>query len=171
MDKRRLRQIAKIIIVVTLAAVIISIITSVTVYSADDKEFLRPDLIPCIEQVSEQYGVSPELIEAMIETESRGISSVSNGTCIGLMQVSTRWHSDRAKRLGVDIHTDAGNILCGVDYLMEMAAENEDLYLVLGKYNGQRTAAEGVPNGYANEILARANELERVHGKRSYEIR
>ena len=137
--------------------------------ATDEREFARPDLIPYIEQVSADYGVSPELIEAMIETESRGISSVSNGSCIGLMQVSTRWHRDRAARLGADMHTDEGNILTGVDYLMEMAAEEEDLFYVLAKYNGQSDAAPGRSNGYATEILNRTVELEVVHGKHQYE--
>ena len=87
------------------------------------------------------------------------------------MQVSTRWHADRAARLGVDIHTDYGNILTGTDYLMELAEESDDLFYVLATYNGQSDAAEGKSNGYANKILTRAEELERVHGKRDYESR
>lgn len=153
-----------------IAALIVSInALTLTCGAEDEREFLRPDLIPYIEQVSTEYGVSPELIEAMIETESRGISSVRNGTCIGLMQVSTKWHGDRAARLGVDLHTDEGNIKAGVDYLMELAAEDEDLYYVLATYNGQSDAAPGKVNGYATEILNRADELEIVHGKRQYE--
>jgi soluble lytic murein transglycosylase-like protein len=148
--------------------ILISLLT-LTCGATDEREFARPDLIPYIEDVSAEYGVSPELIEAMIETESRGISSASNGSCIGLMQVSTRWHRDRAARLGVDIRTDEGNIKTGVDFLMELAAEDEDLYYVLARYNGQKNAAPGKINGYATEILNRANELEIVHGKRKYE--
>ena len=148
-----------------------SISASIIAYGEDGAEFVRPDLIPTIEEIGGAYGVSPELIEAMIETESQGISSVSNGSCIGLMQVLTRWHRDRAARLGVDMHTDYGNIMTGVDYLMELASESDDLYYVLGTYNGQSTAREGVHNDYADKILARAEELERVHGKRNYESR
>lgn len=146
-------------------------LTSQTIKASDSKEFVRPDLIPTIEEIGGAYGVSPELIEAMIETESQGISTVRNGSCIGLMQVSTRWHRDRANRLGVDMTTDYGNILTGVDYLMEMVAEEEDLFYVLAKYNGQSTASPGRSSGYAETILSRAEELETVHGKRTYEIR
>ena len=138
--------------------------------ASDDREFVRPDLIPTIEKIGGEYGVSPELIEAMIETESRGLSHVSNGSCIGLMQVSTRWHADRAARLGVDMTTDAGNIRTGVDYLMEIAEDSDDLYYVLATYNGQSDAAEGKVNGYAQTIMDRAYELEMVHGKHQYEI-
>lgn len=157
----------------TIAAAVVMIISlsvpSLTCGATDEAEFLRPDLIPYIEEVAAEYCVSPELIEAIIETESQGISSVSNGTCIGLMQVSTRWHRDRAARLGVDLHTDEGNIKAGVDYLMEIAAEEDDPFYVLAKYNGQRSAAPGRENGYATGILTRAYELEVVHGKHRYE--
>ena len=169
MNKRRLRKSARLILLITFAAIIAAISASIMTYGASMQEFARPDLIPTIEDISEVYGVSPELIEAMIETESQGISSVSNGSCIGLMQVSTRWHSDRAARLGVDLHTDYGNILAGTDYLMELAEDSDDLLYVLATYNGQSDAAEGKENEYARKILSRAEELERVHGKRDYE--
>jgi len=147
-------------------------LSTLTCGAADEREFLRPDLIPYIEQVAAEYCVSPELIEAMIETESRGISTVRNGSCVGLMQVSTRWHADRAASLGVSLLTDEGNILCGTSYLMNLVNDDDgegDLYYVLAKYNGQSDAAPGRENGYATEILTRAEELEVIHGKHEYE--
>ena len=96
-----------------------------------------------IEQISDLYGISPELVEAVIEEESRGDSSAHNGSCTGLMQVSNKWHTSRAESLGVDINTDYGNIMTGVDYLMELAGESDDLFLVLGTYNGQSDARGG----------------------------
>lgn len=146
--------------------------STLTCGATDEREFVRPDLIPYIEEVAAEYCVSPELIEAMIETESGGLSHVSNGSCIGLMQVSTRWHRDRAQRLGADLHTDQGNIMVGTDYLMELASDDDgegDLYYVLATYNGQSDAAPGKVSGYATEILNRADELEVIHGKRTYE--
>lgn len=171
MDKRKPKRSARLLLLLAFAAMLASISASIITYGNSGDDFARPDLIPTIEQISEQYGVSPELIEAMIETESRGISTVSNGTCYGLMQVSTRWHTDRAARLGVDIRNDYGNILTGVDYLMELAEDSDDLYYVLGQYNGQSDAQEGKRNDYADKILARATELEYLHGKRDYEYR
>ena len=153
------------------AAMVGAISASIIAYGEDVNEFVRPDLIPAIEKISKDYCVSPELIEAMIETESGGQSTVRNGSCIGLMQVSTRWHRDRAAVLGVDMTTDEGNIRTGVDYLMELAGENEDLLYVLAEYNGQSNAAPGRSSKYAEKILRRAEELEYVHGKRAYEHR
>ena len=171
MTKRKLKRRRRMILLFVFAVILAATSASIMTYGADAEEFARPDLIPYIEEVAAGYGVSPELIEAMIETESGGISTVRNGTCIGLMQVSTRWHRDRAAALGVDMTTDQGNILTGVDYLMEIAAEEEDLYYVLATYNGQSNAAPGKSSGYAEKILNRAEELEKVHGKREYEIR
>lgn len=157
----------------TIAAAVVLIISlstsSMTCGATDEAEFVRPDLIPTIEKISADYGVSPELIEAMIETESMGRSDVSNGSCVGLMQVSTRYHSKRAKNLGVDLYSDAGNIRTGVDLLIELSEDDDDLYYVLARYNGQRGAAPGKANSYATKILDRAYELETVHGKHRYE--
>lgn len=129
------------------------------------EEFLRPDLIPYIEEVSAQYGVKAELVEAMIETESKGQATATCGSCQGLMQVSRRWHKDRMDRLGVtDLYDERGNILVGVDVLCAYHDQyGDDLYLVLGKYNGQSDCAEGVPNEYAQVIIDRAAELEQLH--------
>lgn len=136
------------------------------IYNVDGvEEFLRPDLIPYIQEVCKQYGVKPELVEAMIETESKGIGTAVCGSCQGLMQVSYRWHKDSMQRLGVsDLFNERGNILVGVDVVCEYHDQyGDDLYLVLGKYNGQSDCAEGVPNAYAQTIIDRAAELERLH--------
>ena len=171
MDKRKTKRAVRLLFLIAFAAVIAAISGSIITYGKSGDDFVRPDLVPMIEEISGYYGVSPEIIEAMIETESAGISDISNGTCYGLMQVSTRWHADRAAELGVDITTDYGNILTGTDYLMEIAEDSDDLYYVLATYNGQSDAAEGKRNEYADKILSRAAELEYIHGKRDYEYR
>jgi soluble lytic murein transglycosylase-like protein len=167
--KTTLKKMRRLIILIVFALMLALISGSIITYGSSGNDFVRPDLIPTIKSVSEQYSVSPELVEAMIEAESGGISTVRNGSCIGLMQVSTKWHTDRAQRLGVDLNTDEGNIMAGVDYLMELAEESDDLYYVLATYNGQSDAAEGKANDYADKILNRAYELEVIHGKHRYE--
>ena len=121
-----------------------------------------------IYEICDQYYVSPELIMAIVETESSGKANVSNGKCIGLMQVSSKWHRNRMKKLGVtDLYDPYSNILVGVDYLMELAAEYEDLPLVLMIYNGSSDAMKRYENGnytsYAKSIMARAEELTDLH--------
>lgn len=118
--------------------------------------------------IGKQYNVCPELLMAIIETESSGKANANNCGCIGLMQISEKWHKDRMKRLGVTDLTDPyGNILVGTDYLMELAEKYEDLGYVLMKYNGDSRAdaywETGILSKYAKKILERSAELERIH--------
>lgn len=86
------------------------------------------------------------------------------------MQVSERWHQDRMERLGVtDIYDERGNIKVGTDYLAELFEEYEEPTLVLDIYNGNSKAFEyyeqGIVSEYADKVLTRAAELEKIHGK------
>lgn len=123
------------------------------------------DLIDMCEELGMEHNVSPELLEAVIESESAGVPTVQNGNCIGLMQVSSRWHAERMKKLGVtNLKDPRSNILTGVDYLLELFEEYEDPHEVLRIYGGWK---EGDPKGeaYIEKILNRAYELEIVHEK------
>lgn len=123
----------------------------------------------CIE-IGSRYHISPELLIAIIERESSGRPDVSDGDCIGLMQISRRWHGGRVQELGVtDLYDPYSNILVAADYLAELFAEEEgDLYLVLMKYNmhhrrAEELAGQGIFSEYALQISERAQELERIH--------
>lgn len=146
-------------------------VSNPTVASTQDNDTYISEEIQgyCIE-IGEMYGVCPELLMAIVEAESSGNPEAKNGNCLGLMQVSQRWHYDRMERLGVsDLFDPYGNILVGTDYLMELAYKYGDLGLVLDKYNGNSKAEYNAENGivseYANKVLTRAEELERIHGK------
>lgn len=130
----------------------------------------RADLENYIEQVCEPYNICPELVEAMIERESTWNPKAQNGDCMGLMQISGRWHKERMERLGVtDLLDPYDNILVGVDYLAELFGKSEDAGFVLMTYNGDRRAntlyKTGKLSAYAEWILERSAELERAHGK------
>lgn len=124
----------------------------------------------CVE-IGNMYGICPELLMAMIESESSGNPNAQNGNCKGLMQVSGKWHKDRMKKLGVaDICDPYGNILVATDYLMELAEKYEDIGMVLMVYNGDSRAKDywdgtGKLSKYADKILTRSEVLERIHGK------
>lgn len=115
----------------------------------------------------EEYGICPELLMAIIERESAGQADAENGGCKGLMQISDRWHTDRMERLGVtDIYDVDGNIHVGADYLAELFEEYEDVGIVLMVYHGEKNAANKEKlSSYAEEILTRSAELERMNGK------
>lgn len=123
----------------------------------------------CVEY-GEQYNICPELLMAIIERESAGKPDAENGSCKGLMQISVKWHSDRMERLGVtDIFDKRSNILVGADYLSELFEKYGDVAIVLMTYHGEKNVVEKAENGniskYAEGILERSEELERLHGK------
>ncbi len=131
---------------------------------------LSDEAFEACNEIGEEYGISPELIMAIAETESSGNPNAKNGSCEGLMQVAGRWHKDRMKRLDVeDIYDERGNILIATDYLLELFEEYEDVTRILDEYNGNSAAAgneeRGIVSEYAETVLSRAAELERAHGK------
>ena len=130
----------------------------------------QEELEEYIEAICEPRHICPELIEATIERESRWNPSAVNGDCMGLMQISERWHRERMERLGVtDLFDPYDNILVGVDYMAELFERYEDPGMVLMVYNGDSRAknlqATGELSEYAEWILNRSSELERQHGK------
>ena len=139
------------------------------------KEEIEPTHISVEAQVScyeygEMYDICPELLMAMIESESSGNPKAENGDCKGLMQISERWHTGRMEEIGADdIWSETDNIHIGANYLHELFNRYEDVALVLMVYNGESDAVEKAENGYisdyARKILDRSAELERWKGK------
>ncbi len=123
------------------------------------------------ERIGAVYSLCPEFLQAVAWQESRYDEDAENGGCIGLMQVSERWHQDRMARLQVtDLHDPEGNMLVAADYLAELFGQYEDIGMVLMVYSGDSGAEELVLtgeglSGYVQEVTERASLLERQHGK------
>ena len=86
------------------------------------------------------------------------------------MQINEPYHKERMERLGVtDIFDLEGNIHVGADYLAELFAQYQDVGVVLSVYHGESKAVERANKGnlskYVKKILAKSEELERLHGK------
>lgn len=119
--------------------------------------------------VSLYPNLSTNLINAVIWRESRYDPNVKNynGTCVGLMQLSIKWHSDRAQKLGVkDLYDPYGNILTGCDLLSELL-ESYSLEMALMTYHGgypyaQKHQEAGTIDQYTKDILSYAKQLEEV---------
>ena len=121
-----------------------------------------------VDEITKSYpNVKPELVMSVIYHESRFNSTAKTGNCLGLMQISTRWHKDRAKRLGVtDFYDPYSNILLGVDYLSDLTTQHEDIRLVLMLYNmNHRTAfklyKQGKTSKYALSVLDMAEKYKK----------
>lgn len=129
--------------------------------------YISEDAQEACVKYGEEYGICPEMLMAMIEKESSGRPDVESGGCKGLMQISDRWHKDRMERLGVkDIYSIDGNIHVGADYLSELFEKYCDVGIVLMVYHGEKNAATKTElSDYADWILTRSAELERMNGK------
>lgn len=117
--------------------------------------------------LEEKYGIPKELIISMAYQESRFHTTSRNGSCLGIMQVSTRWHAARAKRLGVKNFYDMyGSMLLGTDYYSAILKKYKDPALALMMYNmGPKRAMElykqGIITNYAKDILQRAKLIKK----------
>lgn len=120
-----------------------------------------------VRNVCSKYNMDPYLIMSMIVSESNYNPKEKTGICLGLMQISTKWHGDRAKKLGVtDFYDPYGNILLGVDYLSELFNQYKDPKLVLMLYNmnhddALRMYRNGQISTYAKTVLARADKFKK----------
>lgn len=133
---------------------------------AEEKVEVPEEVIELSEELGEKYCICPELLQAMAWRESRFNPEAVNGSCIGMMQVSERWHRDRMERLGVTDLTDMRqNMLVATDYLAELADKYGDIDIVLMVYNGDSRAGTGIVSEYAETIMMLSAELERMHGK------
>lgn len=125
------------------------------------------------EYYGEQYGICPEVLEAMAWTESRCIPSAQSPDhkYKGLMQINVPSHIDRMERLGVkNIFGVLENLKVGTDFLSELLEEEHDIAPALARFNGQSAsnvekARNGEYEGYVKEVLEIAEELERRKGK------
>lgn len=134
----------------------------------ENDTYLSEEIQQYCNEIGDEYGISPELLMAIIETESRGRADVESGSCKGLMQISVYWHKDRMESLGVaDIFDEYSNILVGADLLAELRDIYGDVATVLMAYHGESNVREKAANGeisdYARKILERSEELEEIH--------
>lgn len=151
--------------------IIIAFSFSTTACASEEDTFLSKTAVYACEKYGKEYNICPELLMAIAEAESHGNPEAENGGCKGIMQVAERWHKDRMERLGVtDIFDTKGNILVATDYLYELFEKYEDVGMVLMTYNGDSRADDYMSgkaelSAYAEKILERSTELERLNGK------
>lgn len=159
------------IVIVTMAVVALSLWGIVAAWEVQAEGL--GDWEVYIEEVCEEYGICPELVEAIIERESGWDPRAENNGCIGLMQIDPIFHCGRMDRLGVkDLKDPYDNILIGVDFLAELFRQHHEIYPVLMFYNagyseeyGLLAYEKGRNSDYALEVAERSEELERMHGK------
>lgn len=127
---------------------------------------LDMELQQYIIDLAERYGLSPELVFAVIGTESNYKPNCTgdNGNSIGLMQIQPRWHQSRMDKLGVtDLSDPYQNIAVGVDLLAEEVHKGGVTW-GLTAYNAGEAHADfmsqtGQVSEYAETVLKLAVEI------------
>lgn len=127
---------------------------------------LDPDLQAFVVQECRDYGIPPEVVFAMIETES-GCNPAAigdNGNSYGLMQVQARWHYERMISIGcTDLLDPEQNIIVGVNILVEQLNRYDgDIAAALTAYN--QGSYNGIVSDYAQIVLEKAGEMNVLHG-------
>lgn len=146
-----------------IAGIIAALLIPTKAYALDF--MYADDIYTMAEEISKPYNISPELVQAIIWTESRYATDAVNKNCKGLMQVNEKCHKDRMDRLGVtDLYNPYDNIRVGVDYLSELYMMYEDTGVVLDMYNGLSVSSNKV-SAYTKQITELAYDLETEHGK------
>lgn len=166
-DMRNVRLITYLLI-----AILVFSLSPAQTLADDTDTYLSEEIQEACIKYGEEYSICPELLMAMVEAESSGRSNVSNGNCVGLMQINEKIHEERIESLGVDdIRSVDGNIHVGADLVSELFEKYGDIYAVLmayneGEYGGAvERAYEGEWSRYAKNIVARSEQLERLHDK------
>lgn len=123
------------------------------------------------EKWGEEYGICPELLEAMCWHETRCKAEATNGNCIGITQINPKFHRATMELLEVTDLTDYNqNIHVCAYTIAEYAKQENDLYCVLMMWNcgssrGRQLFYQDVFTRYAKEVSEESYELERMAGK------
>ncbi len=136
--------------------------TPAKIYSSAQKNTLAQTLLPMIDKLAPQYGLSPNLVSAVIQQESGFQPNATSSTgAMGLMQLMPA----TANMLGVTNPYDPiANVQGGMKYLGGLLSHYQgDLTLALAAYNaGPAAVAQygGVPpfaqtQSYVADIMSR----------------
>lgn len=121
---------------------------------------LSPEVQDVIFAECEKHGISPAVVVAMVERESKcdQYAMGDDGRAFGLMQIQPKWHLKRMIDLScTDLFDPVQNVTVGINYLAELNNRYGDVSKALVAYN--RGSYNGTITSYATEVLARANEL------------
>lgn len=134
-----------------IAVAILMIVTmSLPVSAGETDTFIPQSQVQLCEYYGQAYGIQPELLEALIETESAGQMTAKNGSCYGICQINGAvW--------GYNYTSEASQIRKCCEMLIGFDCEVDE---ALGRYNGQRNPHY---DGYVKKVLTRAHQLEILH--------
>ena len=128
------------------------LLVSLPVKAGSNDTWIPQSQIDLCESLGAEYGICPELLEALIEMESSGKMEATNGSCYGICQINGAvW--------GYEYDTEEKQIRKACEMLIGFDCEVDE---ALARYQGQRNPKY---EGYVEKVLTRSHELEVIHGK------
>jgi len=128
------------------------LLVSLPVKAGSNDTWIPQSQIDLCESLGAEYGICPELLEALIERESSGKMEATNGSCYGICQINGAvW--------GYEYDTEEKQIRKACEMLLGYECEVDE---ALARYQGQRNPKY---EGYVEKVLTRSHELEVIHGK------
>ena len=143
--------------------------------ASNQDDGIPKDIKEYCEEIGEEFGICPELLEAICYHESRFIPTVTNKNCYGLCQVNVKVHAERIAKYDYtaeDMLEAYPNIKVAADLLAELyETYGDDNPIVLSLYAGagwdavEKYKEYGFLTPYVDDILKRSAKYERLHGK------
>ena len=134
---------------------------------AEGDTYIDPTYIRYCREIGEEHHIAPELLEALIETESSGRADVVSVTGdVGLCQINPRWSRYTEAELK-DPYTNIEEAAT----ILEDLFEKYDLEGLMAYNYGEYSKAfrEHMKNGtmseYAKKIIKRSDYLQELHGR------
>lgn len=164
-----IKKILKLYIISILLMIFGSLLIAAEVYGEEVIE-IPEEIQEISEELGQAYNICPEVIQAICYVESRFQIDVENDGCVGIMQISEKWHKERIERLEVtDLKDPRQNMTVAVDYLASMLVDGEDMEVALMRYHGESQISKKLERGersdYVETVLQLAAALERKNGK------
>lgn len=111
---------------------------------------LSPELQNSVRELADKYGLSYELVLAVIMTESSGRADTvgDGGDSVGLMQIQPKWYGELIAETGLSVDKPVENVELGILILLGFMDENDgSLGRALKQYNS------GTPDYQGNEYI------------------
>jgi soluble lytic murein transglycosylase-like protein len=126
-------------LLIFLLPIIIAFLTIANAGASSRDTYLPEEVQDICVKYGEEYCICPELLMAIVETESSGKQYAENDGCKGLTQIYEKFHKDRMEKIGVtDIYDMDGNVHVAADYLAELFEKYEDTGTTLMVYHGEK---------------------------------
>ena len=145
---------------------------SCTIQSEAKEQIKIPDEIQqSCEKYGEEYGICPELLEAICWHETRCRPELENAGCVGITQINPKYFKKTMELLGIDdLYDYDQNIHVCAYTIAEYAEQESDLYCVLMMWNcspekGRKLFYQDIFTKYAVQVSEESYELERLHNK------